>query len=170
MSATDMGTDRYAEVRKILGAHVQEALDRASRKGAAPAKLTLFTSGGLGAVAVEALAADPTCHVERRAPGVYYVEALGKHLDAVLGLVKHLERIEGGARVHGAHAESTDARVPLVFQAPRPLTAEHTRQLAKLGVSVREHRDDGDVHADAPGGAIAGLARLGWVGPVEVRS
>lgn len=170
MSATDMGTDRYAEVRKILGSRVQEALDRASRKGAAPAKLTLFTSGSAGAAAVEALAADPTCHVERRAPGVYYVEMLGKHLDAVLGLAKHLERIEGGARVHGARVENAGVRVSVVFQAPRPLTAEHTRELAKLAVVVQEQREDGDVEAEAPGGAIAPLARLPWVGPVEVRS
>jgi len=165
-----MGTDRYAEVRKISGPRVEEALDRASRSGAAPAKLTLFTSGSAGAVAVEALAADPTCHVERRAPGVYYVELLGKHLDAVVGLAKNLDRIEGGARVHGVRVESSGVRVPVVFQAPRPLAAEHTRELAKLAVVVREHREDGDVEAEAPGGAIAGLARLSWVGPIEVRS
>lgn len=161
-------TDRAAAA-KVLGEGVGEALARAGR-GKAPVKLTVFTAGEPGERAMQALAADPTFKSERRAPGVHVVEALGKHVDALLESAKDIRRIDAGARVHGARVESADATASVVFQAPRPLPAERRRELEKLGAKVEAEREDGDIEARVPGRAVAALALLPWVGPVEVRS
>jgi len=168
MNATKLPTFTAA-ADKVLTDRAREALARASRAGLAPTKLTVFTRAK-GAAEVERLAGDPTCRVERRAPGVYVMEALGKHVERLLALAEHLDAIDGGARVHGIPVEGPDARANVLFQAPRPLTAAHKAELTKLGVKIREERPDGDVEAEALGSAIASLARLPWAGPIEVRS
>jgi len=157
--------------RQIVAPGVEEALLAAERgRGgpASPVRLTLVAKTGTGPEErLAAVAERPTWRLSLRAPRVYDLELPATELPRLLAFTCDvLERIETGGRVFGLRVKG-DTVVAIRFASREPMTPELGERLQDLGVWSRSVRGS-EVCAIARGSALAALALLPSVGPIEV--
>lgn len=141
-------------------------LDRVPR--GQPVRMTLVARTSTPRGAVMDLFANPVCRAEERAPHVYDGRLPNTLMDELAAHAGLFRRIDLSGLVFGLQVPSPEAIAHVVIALEEPLTGEQRAELKNRGVMIRRE-GFGTVSGETRGAALADLALVDWVGPIQVK-
>jgi hypothetical protein len=133
-----------------------------------PVRMTLITRTVTPRMKVLGLFRNPVCRVEERAPNVFDGRMPTDRLESLSDQAAIFRRIDLSGLIFGLPVPTDDAKAQVVIALEEPLTGEQRQQLRSRGVLIRR-QGFASVSGETTGGALAELALLPWIGPIQVK-
>lgn len=133
-----------------------------------PVRMTLIARSNTPVEAVRDLFDHPLRRLEERAPHVYDGRLPNDELEDLLDAAQLFRRIDLSGLIFGLQVPRRDAHCQIVIALEEPLTREQRLELRGRGVVIRRE-GFGNVSGETTGEALAELALMDWVGPVQVK-